>query len=143
MVGKVVSKTGAMVQARVMLYKVVVKLVLLYMSDSWVVTGAVIKVLEEFHHQVARRIMGIMAHRTTGGEREWPLVAEALETSGLCPIKEYIKWRQDTVEAQVACWTIYELCTGSGWMPGTSKFMWWWEHDVGQDVDWPVGYFSL
>ena len=43
MVGKVVTKTGAMVQEWVSLYKVAVQLVLLYRSESWLVTGAMLK----------------------------------------------------------------------------------------------------
>ena len=39
MVGKLVSKTGATVRERVILYKTVVQLVLLYGSESWVVMG--------------------------------------------------------------------------------------------------------
>ena len=50
MVGKVAQKIGEMVRMRVMLYKSVVQSVLLYGSESWVVTGAILKVLEVFHH---------------------------------------------------------------------------------------------
>ena len=47
-VGKVVSKTGSTVQDRGVLCKSVVQLVLLYGSESWVVTGEMLKVLEGF-----------------------------------------------------------------------------------------------
>ena len=53
-------------------------------------------------YRVARRMTGMTVWRTRSGEWEWPPVAEALETAGLCLIKEYIQWRQDTVVAQVA-----------------------------------------
>ena len=84
-----------------MLYNAVVQLVLLYRSESWVVTGSMIEVLEGFHHWAARRITGMTVRRTTSGGWKWPLVAEALETSGIWTIKEYIKRRQDTVAYQV------------------------------------------
>ena len=103
MVGKVVSKTGATVRARGILYKSVLQSVLLYGSESWVVTGDMLKVIECFHHQVARRMTGATAQHMAGGEWEWPLVAETMETSGLWKIKGYIKRRKDTVVAQVAC----------------------------------------
>ena len=45
MVGKVVWKTGETVQARGMLYKVVLQLVFIYGSESWVGTGTMLKVL--------------------------------------------------------------------------------------------------
>ena len=77
-------------QARGILYKAVVQLVLLYESESWVVTGEMIKILESFHHQVARRITGMAAQRTIDGEWDWPPVSEELKTAGIFPIKECI-----------------------------------------------------
>ena len=47
-VGKVVSKTGSTVQDRGVLYKAVIQLVLLYGSESWVVMGEMLNVLEGF-----------------------------------------------------------------------------------------------
>ena len=69
MVRKVTLKTGATVQVRIMLDKAVVKMVLLYGSKSWVVTGAMLKVIEGFHHFLARRITGMTKKCMKG--REW------------------------------------------------------------------------
>ena len=49
-VGKVLTKTGETAQAWAMIYKVVVKTVILYGSEGWVVMDVMIKVLEENHH---------------------------------------------------------------------------------------------
>ena len=68
MVGKVVLKTGGKVRARGMPSMAVLQLVLLYSSESRVVKGAMLKVLEVFHHRSARRIVGITALRTTSRE---------------------------------------------------------------------------
>ena len=87
------------------------------------VMGAMLKVLEGFHHRLSRRIMGMTAQCTMVGELQWTLGAEALDTSGLLPIKDYIHRRQDTVAAQVECCPIYDLFTGAERMTGTSKFM--------------------
>ena len=59
-------------------------------------------------------------------EWEWPLVAEALEISGIWTIKEYIQQSQDNVESEVVCRTMYELYKGAERIPGTSKFMLYW-----------------
>ena len=45
-----------MVRAREMMYRAVVNMVLFYSSDSWVITGAMMKVLEVFHHWITRRL---------------------------------------------------------------------------------------
>ena len=70
MVEKVVKKTGETVWVRGMLHKAVMKLVLLYVGESWVVRGVILKLLEELHHRLARRIEGMTAQRTTIGEWE-------------------------------------------------------------------------
>ena len=46
-------KTGAMLRACGMLYKVVSQTVLIYESDSWVVMGDMLKVMKGFHHRVS------------------------------------------------------------------------------------------
>ena len=51
-----------------MMYTAVVHVVLLYVSEIWVVTGVMMKVLEGFHNSISRRIVGMMAWRGDGGE---------------------------------------------------------------------------
>ena len=135
LVGKVVSKTGAMVRAQSMLYKEAVQSVLLYGSESWVVTGEILKFLEVLKNQAAIIITEMTARRTTSEEWEWTPVAEALENSGIWTIKEYIQQRQETLVAKVACWPIYGLCTGLKRIMVTIRFMWWWEQDVGRELE--------
>ena len=79
----------------------------------------------------------MVVHHTTSGEWCRPLVADALDTPGIWTIKEYIQMRQYTISFQVAFRSIYELCTGLQSMPGDSRFMWWWDDDVGQEVELP------
>ena len=49
------------------MYKAVSYTVLLYGSKSWVVTEAMLKILEGFHHRAARRIAGMMVKRVADG----------------------------------------------------------------------------
>ena len=53
-----------------MLYKAVVKTLLLYGRENWVVTGENLKVLEGFHNQVARMITGKTSQSMVEGEWE-------------------------------------------------------------------------
>ena len=64
------NKTEAMVQDCGVIYKVVEQMVVLYASNIWVMTGAMLKVLEGFHHRSDRRIVGMTAQSTDGGEWE-------------------------------------------------------------------------
>ena len=52
-----------------MMYKAVAQSVLLYGSEGWVVTGAMLKILEGFHHRAASQITGMTA--TRGADGEW------------------------------------------------------------------------
>ena len=50
MLAKVLTNMGAAVRAKDIVYKAVVKEVMLYRSEIWVLTDVMLKVLEGFHH---------------------------------------------------------------------------------------------
>ena len=64
---KVLTKTGATVRSFRMVYKVVEQTVLLYIREIWVVMGAILKILEGFHHRSTRRIAGMTAKHVADG----------------------------------------------------------------------------
>ena len=90
------------------------------------------KILDGFHHRVARRIGGIRAKRVADGTWEYPPVVAAIKAVGLYPMKEYIRRQQADIAAQVVCRPIYELCIEAEGRPGTSQMMIWWDQDVVQ-----------
>ena len=61
-----------------MLYKAVAQTVLLYGCKIWLVTGAMLKVMEEFHQRAARRILVITARCAMDGEWKYPSMADGL-----------------------------------------------------------------
>ena len=67
-VEKVLAKTGSPIKARTMMYKVVVHVVLLYPSEIWVVTDAIMTVLDGFCHRIARWFVGMTDRKGNGGE---------------------------------------------------------------------------
>ena len=78
MISRVSTNTGATVQVHGMIYKAVTQSVLIYGSESWVVTGVMLKVLEVFHNRLDRHITGIMEKRVADGEWEYTPVVAAL-----------------------------------------------------------------
>ena len=66
---------------------------LLYGSESWVVMGEMLKVLDWLHNRLDRRMMGMMETRGADGEWEYHPVVAALEAAGLHPIMEYTRRR--------------------------------------------------
>ena len=63
MILRVLTKTGATVWARGMMYKTVTHSVLVYGNESLVVTGEMLKVLEGLHHWTDRWITGMTEKR--------------------------------------------------------------------------------
>ena len=72
MIARVMAKTGATVRKWGMMYKAATQSVLLYGSESWVVTGDILKVLEGFLHRAARRITEMTAAHGEGGHWFYP-----------------------------------------------------------------------
>ena len=93
-----------------MLYKVILQMVILNRSGNWVVTGAMLKVLEGFHPRAAWRIIGMEAMHTEDREWYYSLVYDLMKASRLGSIKEYIQRQKATIAAQVAFRSIYEMC---------------------------------
>ena len=58
-VAKVLDKTGGTIEAWVIMCNVVVQEVIIYGSEIGVVTGVIMMVLEEFHHSITIRIVGM------------------------------------------------------------------------------------
>ena len=121
---------GSTVRSYGVMYKAVGQLVLLYNSDSWVVMGVMLKVLEGLHHQVTRHITEMTETRGEVGDCEYPLVLVALEAAGLNHIVEYIRRLQAAIAEKVACRPNYELCVEAEQRFGTRRSMIWWGQDV-------------
>ena len=120
MEAKVFMKTGETVQDRAILYKAVVQTGFLYGSKRWVVMGAMLKVLEGFHHRVTRRIKGKTYQRMVNREWEWPQVEDTLEIEGIWTIKKFINLWQATIAENFAFQNIYELCIEAEKILGSS-----------------------
>ena len=67
MVSKVLGIMGDPIKAQLIMYKAVFQVVILYGSETWVVMYAMMRVLEGFHHRIARRIVGMKARRVYDG----------------------------------------------------------------------------
>ena len=63
------------------------------------------------------------ARRGDGGEWEWLLVDAELEATGLWNIREYVRWRKETVAKYVAGRPIYELFKGVKRMERFSRLL--------------------
>ena len=100
----------------------------LYGSESQVLTDSLIHKLEAFHHGVARRITGTKARfcRVTS---MWsaPPIEEVLEQASMFPMREYLNQRETKTIEYVATRPIYHEATTTARRSGSStrrKFWW-------------------
>ena len=106
-------------------YKVVVQTVLLYGSESWVISKRQMRVLESFHRRVARYLSRRHIRKLEDGTWEYPSSEEILEQNGLYTIQEYIQRRRDTINRYIRNRPIYTRCIGSHSLVGRTKRFWW------------------
>ena len=135
MISTVLERTGEKVRSRGEMYKAVTQLVLLYVSEIWVVTGEMLKALPAFHRRMARRTTGMTTKRGAGGEWKYQAVEEAMDSSGLHPIGLYIKRRQKTIAKRVAWRPLYALWTEAERILRTSRMVRWWNQDAVNDSE--------
>ena len=98
-ISRVLKRDGATVPYRSRIYLIVVATVLLYGSETWVVTDRMKAALESFHHGCARHITRKYIHRVgdeEAGDEFWvyPSTAEVLRQANLKPITDYLTKRR-------------------------------------------------
>ena len=95
-----------------MFFKAVVQAVLLYGSETWVLTDSALRCLEGFYYRAACRMA--RKNRPKKNERtgEWryPDKKELFEEVGLYTLTEYIEKRRKTIGAYIRDRSILDLC---------------------------------
>ena len=104
-----------------------VKAVLLFGSDTWVLTPRLEKALEGFHHLATRRMAGMRPKCKPDGTWVYPPIGAALAMLVLEEIGVYITRHQNTVAQYILIRPIVDLCLAAERKPGTRLSRWWWE----------------
>jgi len=121
---KVLEKEEVPPRVAGMYYLAVVVSVLLYGSESWVVSPAVLKELEGFHVEAARRLTGMRPWQV---KCVWvyPHSAEVLAAAHLHPIEYYIQCRRHTVHNTIRDRAVLKECRGAERRRGTPPRPFW------------------
>jgi hypothetical protein len=124
--GRLLTREGANPMSMGIFYKVIVQTVLLYGSESWVISSAQMKQLRSFHHRCARYIARRHIKQKEDGTWFHPPSHEVLEECGLLPIEDYIQKRKDTVMKYARGRPILDECMASSQASGANgHFVWW------------------
>ncbi len=102
-------KTGVRMRMVGLFYKAIVQAILLYGSETWVITPDMLRVLESFHNRTAHRIAQMMP-KLVHGEWVYPSVRRARQKTGLYTIEHYLRKRQSTLAEYIATRPSYQLC---------------------------------
>ena len=130
-ISRILSKDGANPKAMASFYKAIVQSVLLYGSESWVLTLTMEKELQSFHRRCARYITGQHIRQNEDGTWTYPSSKNVLEMAGLCTIQEYIKRRRNTVIKYAKSRFIYRQCEDSKILASNPNQAVWWKPDGG------------
>jgi len=127
-IGRVLSSSRANPRCMARFYLAVLQSVLLYGSETWVLSPVVLRRLQSFHHRCARYISHKHGRQLPDGT--WVLAhsATALEIAGLSPITTYIAKRKTTLLNKVAAEEnpLYQQCLASRSLAaGRSRRTWW------------------
>ena len=96
----------------------VVQAVLLFGSETWVLTPRLDKSLEVFNHWAVRRMVGMGPKRQWGGTWVYTPIGVVLTMVGLEKIRMYIARRHNMVTQYIVTHPIMDLCLAAERKPG-------------------------
>ena len=135
MLSRLLVREGATPAVSGMFYKAVVQSVLLYGSETWVWSQAMVQRLRGFHNRVVRRLAGRLP-RLLHGEWVYPPIEEAYEITGVQPLDVYIARRRSTFLPKVEGRPIWDLCRQAGRLHATpTRTSFYWEQRLDVDSD--------
>ena len=101
--------------------------VLLFRSDTWVLTSKMEKSLDAFQGRVARKLTGRQARLGRNGGCYYPSLAGEMKEAGIVRIRTSILRRQNMVAQFIATRLILDLCKKAKRRPGARVPRRWWE----------------
>ncbi len=133
-VGQVLRAENVPPRVAAKFYKAVVQAVLLYGSETWVLSAAAVVSLEGFHIHAAYWMAEKHKPRKGPGKR-WiiPKSKDVLEECGMRTLAEYIMVRPQTITVYVAALPILTECKKGEQKRGAVPHCWWWEQQMDLD----------
>ena len=137
-IGKIIKRrTNSNPKIMSIFYKVIIQSVLLYGSESWVLTDRMQTRLNSFHHRCARYITG---RHITMKDDIWiyPETKKTLELADLLPLEDYIEKRKGTIFGFAENLPVFKECELSSEInKGNNSLVWWPENCIrcSQDLE--------
>ena len=116
-----------------MFYKATVQAVLLFGSETWNVSTAMLARLEGFHIRAAYRMARNNKPLQNARGWEYPASGDMLKEVGLYPVEHYIRVRRNTIAAYIMHQPIFDDCRGRGRRRGSRPRQFWWDQPMTLD----------
>ena len=108
--------------------------VLLFGSETWVLSEGALKRLEGFQLRCAWRMnFRHKPKRLANNQWSYPETAKALEECGLHSVEHYIGVRRRTIAAWVVDRPLFGMCERGERRRGSSSHLYWWEQPLDLD----------
>jgi hypothetical protein len=136
-VGQVLRRENVTPWLAAKFYKADVQAVLLYSSETWNLTKAVLAWLEEFHVRDAYRMAQVHRSKRVARNNRWvyPKTSDILEECGMKKIQHYIQNCWSTIAICIANCPILDACQQGECKRGLQPWRWWWEQVMGLDIN--------
>lgn len=126
MLARVLLQEGAKPKVMGMFYKAVVQSVLLYGSETWVLTKANYEILNSFHVTIARKISKTQFRQNPEtGIWDRTATATALERAGLSPLITYLVRRREYILPYAATIPDFQTLQGRHVIGETARKIFW------------------
>jgi hypothetical protein len=108
-------------------------MVLLYGSETWVISGEILQLLTSFHHGIARRLTGRFP-RPIAESDEWfhPGIQETRHLAGLFTMGKYLRRRWGYLELYVQQLQLLIECQQSLQRENPTRRTFWWNQPLSQ-----------
>ncbi len=116
-------------------YQAIVQAILLYGSETWVISRTALARLEGFHIQAAYRMAKTnKPKRSPGNVWEYPRLVDVLKECGMKRMEEYIRICRQTIATYVATRPILAECRRGERRRRAVPHQWWWELPMDLDI---------
>jgi hypothetical protein len=128
LISRVLTHDSASPRISALFNKATVQTVLLYGTETWVITNDILQLLSSFHHSIARRLTN-RHPRPIANTNEWthPSIQETLQLAGLFKLKEYLQRRRVYLERHTSHLPILQDCQQALQLdrPTKRRNFWW------------------
>jgi hypothetical protein len=130
-ISRVLARESATPRISALFYKATIQTVLLFGSETWVITDEILQLLTSFHHGIARRLTGRYP-RPIADTDEWihPSIQETLRIAGMFSIDEYLHRRRAYLECYVHDLPILQDCRFSLLTERSPRRVFWWNQQL-------------